>query len=283
MNRLIIFMLMLGAGRLEAGHLTMALQKALDLKLVNVKALGIGGHSGECIRMEFKNFGKDSLMIMIEAGRRLDSKVERYQDILIVKDQLIVLAPKQTKSTLVKGYCCQSSNASPISNSVYDVGKMADSNLVKVARLISDGEFTQELEQQAVWAISDGHSAAMIASKDDSLASILRIMVAALKGEELPWYIVFNRTHVYSNGMISRNPIALRGTVNFVNEKDCYATLSIYNEKGVQVGFTKSEWVKAAAAQDYQLDIPVRGLEKGKYTLEIKTPGKTLASREFEI
>ena len=78
-------------------------------------------------------------------------------------------------------------------------------------------------------------------------------------------------------------PLYLRGKLNYSNDKENYVSLYVYNEKGIPVCQIKSEWLTPCADKDYNLNIPVKGLAKGKYTIELKTPEKQLAKQEFEI
>lgn len=45
-----------------------------------------------------KNLTKDSLIILIEAGRKLNSLDDNYQDILIVKEELLGLRLSEEKA-----------------------------------------------------------------------------------------------------------------------------------------------------------------------------------------
>ena len=82
---------------LGANHLRMNLQNALDKKLVEAKVISLGGYQGFCINMALKNLTKDSLILLVEAGRRLNSLDDKNQDILIVKEQIIALKNKELK------------------------------------------------------------------------------------------------------------------------------------------------------------------------------------------
>lgn len=268
---------------LEARHLKLNLQKALELKLVKAKASGLGGYQGYCVNIDLKNLTKDSLMVVVEAGRRLNSVDDKMQDILIVKEELINLKNSEQKIFKVKGYCCQASNFAPSPNASYDINKLADSNLVKLARFLSLGKFEASTEQQAIWSISDKKPTASISGINDTLLLPLKQLVCNIKGEVMPWYNLSSGTFVYSNGSICNYAIALRGKLSYSSDTEEYATLYVFNAKGQQVCMVKSEWIKQGQNKDYPLNIPVKGLDKGKYTIALLSPQKELAKKEFEI
>lgn len=269
--------------QLNANHQEMKLQKALDQKLVKAEVKSLGGYQGYCIMLTLKNLGKDSLRIILEPGRRLNSVDDKNQDILVTKEEIIVLQKFENRSVNVKGYCCQASNFSPSTGAKYDINKMADPSLVSLAQYLNACTLDANTEQQAIWAISDKKSTANVASMNDSLLLPLKQLVANLKGEKLPWYSLITKTYLYSSGRMDTYPLYLRGKLNYSNDKENYVSLYVYNEKGLPVCQIKSEWITPCSDKDYNLNIPVKGLAKGKYTIELKTPEKQLAKQEFEI
>jgi hypothetical protein len=269
--------------KLTANNKQLTLQQALDLKYVKAEANSLGGYQGYCIQLQVKNLSKESLCITVEAGRRLNSLDDQYQDILIVSEEIIVLNVKEQKSVSVKGYCCQAANRCPAKQSKYDINKLADSNLVKVAKYLSANEFDQSAEQEAVWAVSDNRPAANIATMNDSLLQPLRETIAGLKGEVLPWYRIISKRYVTRLGTIISIPYHLQGELFYSNPTDDYVTLSVKNEDGLPVCLIKTQWLKLEMNAVYKLDLPIGGLEKGKYVVELKAGERELSRREFVL
>lgn len=267
----------------QAKHQKMSLQKALDLKLVKAEARSLGGYQGFCVKMNLKNLTSDSLIVIVEAGRRLNSLDDKNQDILITQQEIIAMMKLQERTFNVKGYCCQANNHSPFAGAKYDVNKLADSNLVSLARYLNTSKFESDVEQQAIWAVSDKKSSANIASVNDSLLLPLKQLVANLKGEKLPWYSLITKTVLYAGGDMKTYPLYLRGKLNYSNDKEDYVSLYVFDESGLPVCEIKSQWLLPCVNKDYELNIPVKGLAKGKYSIELKTPEKQLAKQEFEI
>jgi hypothetical protein len=261
----------------------MNLQRALDLKLVNAQVKSLGGYRGRCIQMTLKNLGQDSLIIFVEAGRRLNSVNDKQQDILITAQQTIVLRKLESKSFAVEGFCCQASNHSPIKDAAYTINKMADSSLVKLACFLNENKTDPHLAQQAIWSISDNKPVSCISSIWDTVPSDIKTLVCVLKGAKMPWYSLITKTFVYSNGAMQTSPVWLRGQLIFDNDKKCYTTMHVVDENGFEVCHIIQQWSYPGAAQAYSLNIPLRGLPKGKYKVELISNEKQLAVREFEI
>lgn len=280
-RKIIGIILMLIAINMQ-GHERMSLQKALDQKLVEAVAKSLGGHQGPCIHMELKNLTARPLNIVVEAGRRLNSLNDAEQDILITKEQLIALREHEHRSFQVKGFCCQSSHLSPSPGARYGVNKMADSSLVTLARYLSSHKLESSAEQMAVWAISNKLSSANIAAETDSSLLGLKQLVCRLKQEVMPWYSFICKTVVFRSGVMETYPLWLRGQLDFTNDAYSYTTLHVLNEAGMEVCYILEQWT-APGAQAYSLNLPVKGLAKGKYRIELKNSQKQLAVKEFEI
>lgn len=267
---------------MNAKHQKLKLQNALDAKCVKANAVSLGGYQDYCINMHLMNLSSDSLIVIIEAGRRLNSLDEKDQDILVTKEAIIVLKKQEEKWVPLFGFCCQANNHSPKKNAKYDVSRMGDSNLVRLAGFLNSGKFDNHVTQQAIWAISDNQSSAQVTSKNDSALFPLRRLVCALKGEQLPWYTIKSQTMVYTSGAMINFPVELNGKLHYKNDKESYTTLHVLNSKGVEVCKIIKQWTQAGEA-DYDLSIPLKGLTKGKYTIELKSQEKDLAKQQFEI
>ncbi len=110
-----------------------SIEDAAKKGLIKLSIKAKGGYTGEVIEMKIKNLTNRKLELNIEAGRILDSKKNVEQDILVTKKEDFFVIANQLKTLNVFGMCCQAHNAAPQNNSDYAVGKLADSNLIKLA------------------------------------------------------------------------------------------------------------------------------------------------------
>lgn len=208
-----------------------SIQNAFDRKYISAKAICKGGLE---LNYSVSNLLQDSLVVVIPAGWRFNSDAGKddYQDILITKPELLVMRGKETKKFDIKGYCCEATKAGPIEGAKYTLGKLADSNLVSLARYLSLQKFDSNTEQNSVWAVSDNESTANITSNNDSLASTLRNYVSVLKGEPLPWYTLLKRVGVTRNGTVNNAPIKFKANIAYDVPKASYSYCYIIDDKG---------------------------------------------------
>lgn len=260
---------------------TVTLKTALEKKLISAKATCKGGLN---LNYHVQNLTKDSLKIVIPVGWRFNSNDPKndYQDILVTKPEIFVLKTKETKNINIKGYCCELSKMGPQKGAAYTLGKLADSNLVQLARYLYTHPSDQNTEQHAVWAISDKEETANITNPNDSIAEIIRKFVAILKDEPLPWYTLLKKAYVTQMGTVYNLPVKFKADINVPVTKTCYTYCYIINSKGEKISEIFGKWLHPEKT-DYDAMFKLAGFKKGEYTLVVETEGNKLFEREFKI
>ncbi len=265
-----------------AKHVT--LQDAICRKLISGTGKGLGGYQGYCVELQLRSLVPDSLVIAVEPGRRLKAEASEYQDILIVKSESVLLKGKGTATLRVYGFCCERTDSSPPAGSKFALNAMADSNLIKLAAHLNAGHYGDGLTQSAVWAISNGLPTGGICSLDEPAGIDLRRMVSDLKGEEFPWYTIGNHSFVSRAGVIHTIRHSLKGTLNYSLPETKYVSCVARDSTGMPVGIIRSDWLTATRDGQYDLDLPVKTLAAGKYSVELVThSGDVIARRSFEL
>ena len=267
---------------LQAKRNRVTLESALKKNLVKTCLQSKGGHSGFCVNMNIKNTSPDSLEVLIEAGRKLNSIDPTEQDLLVVKEERVALNRGEDKTVTLKSYCCQMSNHSPKPGSSYDLRAVWDTNLVKVARYLNNSNYNSSEEQEAVWAISEGRSAASVTGKDDSTTLQLRRFIASVKGEVLPWYTVSSHTRVQKSGEIVSRAIVLRGLLTCTASVQQYAYMQLLDEDGKIVAQVTGNWYYPGQNEQF-VDLPLNGLVHGNYRLQIVSDKEVILNQKIEI
>ncbi|MGZ3885713.1 MAG: hypothetical protein ACXVDL_15820, partial [Bacteroidia bacterium] len=209
------------------------IDKALEKKMVKAEVTCNGGLS---VSYKLNNQTKEALDIIVPAGWRMNSVKEEYQDILVTREQVLALKPREQKTVMIKGYCCEATHSGPVKGAKYEPGKLAEPHLVLLAKYLNAQHSDENTEQYAVWAISDKRPMANITGANDSLTTLLRNFVAVLKDEPIPWYTLQKRVRINNYGAINEHPVNLKATVNYAVDKTCYAYLYVLDELGNKVG-----------------------------------------------
>jgi hypothetical protein len=264
------------------GKTLASVQKALDKKIITAKALCGGGLT---VSYAVTNLSKDSVTLMLPAGWRFNSNAGKtdYQDILVAHDQLLVLRPKESRAFGIRGYCCEADRACPVKGAPYTVGKMADSSLVKIALFLNAHPADENTEQYAVWSVSNNRPTAEITSGDDSLASLIRTFVAALKHEALPWFTLLKKAQTSSGGQVQEYPVKLKATLSYEAREPGYSYFYVLDSNGIKVGQIIGQWLVPAAKNEYRVNLDLKDFKKGSYKLVLETKASKLIEKEFTI
>ncbi len=266
----------------QAKRNRVTLEYALQKNLVKTCIQALGGHSGYCVSMHVKNTTPDSLEVLIEAGRKLNSVDPNEQDLLVVKEERVALKRGEEKKVVLKSYCCQLANYSPRAGSAFDLKSNWDTSLVKVARFLNNSTYNSSEEQQAVWAISEGRSSASVTGKDDSSTYQLRRFIAAVKGEVLPWYTVLSHTRVQRSGEIISKATGLRGVLTCTASEQQYAYLQLLDENGRLVAPVTGNWYYPGKNEQL-VNLPLDGLAHGQYRLQIVSDKGVILTQKVDI
>lgn len=272
-----LFTLLLSMG-LIAKRTTVPLEKAVKAGLINIKVRGTGIYKGECIKLSLINNKDDSLIIWLEAGRRLDSRNNHEQDILITKDQFFVLGKRQTKDFMASGFCCQLNNHAPGKDSVFFIGKKANPNLSTLAGFCNINKFSINDTQSAVWCVSDKRPLASIPESNE----VLRKFVAKITKEEIPWYQI-EYEKAGSNTQISQTIERISGNIAYTLPKDGSFKIELRNAKGYSVQDFASKKMVEKGNYDYWFDLQVSNFPQGSYFIYIYSGSEIIKKKGFEL
>ena len=261
-----------------------SLQQALTNGYVKVKIKSLGHYQGESTVMEIQNLTKNDLNITVEPGRKLIADKEEFQNLLVVKQQEIIVKANSKTSKNIVGFCCESDDAGPNKDLGYKVNTMADSNLVKLAKYINTNyaQLSTTSVQQAIWAVSNNHGSAAISTLSEKEMS-LKNLVCTIKNEPIPWYIIKQQIFQTPNGMIHLVNDSLYGKMAYTNSDWCYSKLNIYDTKDNAVLISIGNWLQPGSNAIYNVAIPIKNLGKGKYKLTLENDKQVFTQKEIMI
>lgn len=260
----------------------MSVENAIQKNLVNAKIFGKGGHTGDVIKMNLRNNQNHSVFYSVEAGRRLDSKNNSEQDMLVIKSATLALLPNETKTFDIYSMCCQAHKASPDSGSVFTIGKMADTNLVKLAKYIDQNKwYRNSTAQSAVWVVSDDNPIESIGGTDP-VSKLLQKFVSKLTGKSIPKYKIDYEES--NNGIAFYNhPAKISGSFEYETYTNGLVTFGIYDSQGhvVQMFFTDIPRDKGFYVFNYEFK--TSDLPKGDYYARFRFDGQVRKEQKFSF
>jgi hypothetical protein len=178
--------------------------------------------------------------------------------------------------------CCQAHNSAPAERSDYAVGKLADSNLVKLANFIDQNKYyTDYSAQQSVWVISDNNSLASITDGDKEKVSKLQKFVSKITGRIIPPYDITYRSG--SDGSAMGAAFKIEGIFEYSLPMTCHSTMGIYDEQGrlIQLIFKDQQSDKG----EYKLFYTFRtkDVPQGTYYARVEADGMLQKQMKIEF
>lgn len=255
-----------------------SIDKAIKQGLISVDIKGKGGYSGNCAQIKISNKHNDSLYIILEAGRKLNSLNNEEQDLLVTKEQIFKLKGMETKTVDAFGFCCQASNHAPVKDSKFNVGKMGDSALIALAQFCNKNKFSTSDIQSSVWCLSDNHSVAGIPGNNEKL----RKFVAGIKKEEIPWY---QKEYEPSRGnqAFTNKTSKINGNITYSILADGFMSIQLMDANGHLMQKFADKKMVEKGTYDYWFELQVTNWPKGKYFIHIYSGEQLLSKKEFTI
>ena len=267
------------------------INSAVKTGMVQVKINGKGGHSGACVSVHVENLKNKNIRIFFPPGQRLNSVVDAEQDLLIVKEQEVILASKEKKNADIRAFCCQSSNLSPANQSKFTLGKKADENLVKLAEYINKRIIPEPVIQEAVWSVSNNNPVSNVSldytnpilAKMKNNVDELRKFVCTLTKQEDVWYSTPQNRVVNQRRQIVSNPVEVFGSIKYKVKEKSKIHSELINPQG-QIVFQRDGDIELSPGNwDYDFNLKVIGFPPGEYTVKLIAKGELLMEKKFVI
>jgi hypothetical protein len=254
----------------------------LDSKgLIKTKFASTGRYSGNAAVLTLENLSTDTAFVWVEPGRRLDNPDEHKQDILIVKEQKIILLPKQEIRTDIFGFCCQASNGAPVENNEFKIGHMAGGNLQWIANFLNKNPFDITTIQQTVWVFSNNHSAASIITNKDPKIQSLRKTVAEKLNIVIPWYDIHYKKE--NAQVFSGKHERVTGIVKFYSNNNGNILINVRKENGLLMSTVANDIGIYGRSYNFPLDVNVADWDSGKYYVNVYFDGNLKHRQEFQL
>ena len=149
--------LLLAAFLGNGNRLEQTLQEAIDSRTVYTTFTGNEGstHYLKPLQGEIRNLTNKSIYIKVPAGYHFKSTDEDVQDIVITQEELIALAPKETKQVPLSGMCIQHNNIAPNPDDGFKLAGMAQPDVQRLASYLDEKNIQNCQGQQAMWIVAD--------------------------------------------------------------------------------------------------------------------------------
>lgn len=287
MRLFVIAFTLLVAGGLSAQKKSAAPSSLVDLneairqQLVAVEVTGTGGHFGNCIKLVCKNRKDKVLRIRIPQGQFLDPSDSTFQTLVVAEERTLALKVKASGELMLKTYCAQAGDRSPMAGAAFAVGSLASEHLRKLLQFIVEKGKTDNSEAQAaVWCITGGGSPASIG--DPELAKF----TAELMGKAVPVYKIRRKTVEIVPGERAElgKALIVEGNYRYTLEKDEKLLMNLLDAEGKFIKQISKEELMKAGEHRSSFHLEVWNLPPAKYIVRVQTKnGRVIRDIEVEF
>ena len=256
---------------------TTPLIELLEQGRIELSPRGLGGHSGECLKVDVKNRTATSIRTSIPAGWVFVSQEEGVQDLIVVREEVIALVPNGRTTVTCRAFCCEASNSGPGENEVYRKGHPGPEKLATLARFVDSLGYDDGIVQSAIWVLSDGHDIGSLGALDSSANDTLRNKLSALSGQPAPRYSV--RYAEDERMACSGRPASISRVVSVMRGVPDRLTIVVRSDAGRLIQVIQERMPMEAGRAQVPVELNVLDWPKGRYGIYAWTEGGTDVQR----
>lgn len=256
---------------------TTPLLELLEQGRIELSPRGIGGHSGECLKVDVKNRTASPIRTSIPAGWVFVSEVEGVQDLIVVREEAIALTPNGRTTVTCRAFCCEASNSGPGEDERYRKGRPAPEKLATLARFVDSLGYDDGIVQSAVWVLSDNHDIASLGALDSSLNDTLRNKLSALSGQPAPRYSVRYATD--ERMVCSGRPESISRLITVSRSVPDRLTIVVRSDAGRLITVVLDRMPISTGRAQVPVELNVREWPKGRYAIYAWTEGAVEVQR----
>lgn len=262
-------------------RLAIDLAEALAKNFASVEAIGLGGHSGESIKLRVRNTGTKALRLKTPQGQLMEPANTAEQTLVVAETQWATVAPGKAAEMLLKTFCTQAGDLSPNVNAVFSVGLMAPEALCTLLKFLSDQGKTDSPDAQAsVWCVTNRRAVANIGDKQ------LAQFVAALVGKNTPSYTIRRKMEIVRPGQPADlgKAMLVEGNYTYTLDRDEQLYMALHDGEGKFIKQISKVETMTAGEHRSGFHLEVYNIPSGKYIVRVQTKkGKIIKDIEVDF
>lgn len=266
----------------ESNTQQFTLNEAIRSQSITANATSNGKYSGKSVDLVLVNKTKNTLQIRVPAGTIYEPIDAGEQTLIQVEEQMITLAPGATFNGQVGAFCTEASQRCPTASNGFKISETKNPKFNLMFAYLKDKKVSKGTYQDAVWAISDGHSVANIVTELPADVAF-RKEIATITGQRDTWFTSPQNVQVDDRGNFNYETVKISGHLSFTCPAGTKVRQDIHKGNG-EVFFASDKTMTAQASNvNYDFHLSVMGWEKGTYYIRIHDGTRELGKYEFTV
>ncbi|HRO76692.1 MAG TPA: hypothetical protein PLP27_11155 [Crocinitomicaceae bacterium] len=279
MKALILFTLFLLA---SSGVSTLDLTDAVTQKKVTIKS-SFSQLGNDGITLQISNTSAETINLKIASGTLFYPESDDEQVLMNVDEQMIALAPKQSKTVVVDGYCTMLSKNCPSKTNNFKVAKNTQTNLNSFVNFLKTNKVSKENYQSAIWAITDNEDIAAIDPKTEA-DKALRKHIATMTNRKDPWYNRAQNIVATPGVQIERRSANIDGMLEINPATTMEIAVTVEDDKGnIKMQMPKTIRLDKGIQNSFSFNVKVGNWEVGKYHVMLRKVGTKEKIKQFDF
>ena len=251
----------------------MALLEAVSKNLVSFTVeKSPQAYNEKGLTMKLNNKSSKQLIIIIDPALIFGAADSSYQNLIILGNEIVNIAPKQTKNVLIQTYCGNSDKLAPDKNIQYSYKYQADSNLIKTLIFIKKNQVSNTLAQSAVWFFTDSFPNLndIYQYSQQEKSKLLVTFICDLLHVPYPEYF-FEKSIETTPHQVVSSPVILQLSVDIKWEQanKTLLSLSIFNDKNAKIESYFELKEMKAGRYELHASFKTSAYPKGNYTVRL--------------
>jgi hypothetical protein len=250
--------------------------KGLQSKQITlVKTASNGGYMGKCLSVSLKNNTTAPIMVKMDPALIFTPLENKYQHLVSVGEEAIVLNPGETKTEKLQTFCGKAPASSPKDSLNYKFWKQGSPEMVLASRYIREHALYSSIGQHAVWMFTNNHCLRNVYSfgPDEAKGKLFVEYLAKITHQSVPEYFTFHKINTIdtSGPVYDRQTSTIIVNVEWKGEFSRNIRVAILDEnKKVYKEITDGEVISSNGDHKISVIIDPKKTPKGVYYVQLK-------------
>jgi hypothetical protein len=265
------------------GTKILALKDAINQKKVTSKIVGYSGspHYSQPAKIQVTNNTNEKIALKIVNGQKLVSDPEGVQDLIVVKNEMIVLAAKETKEVILHAMCIQHNNSGPNKSTSYELGAIAEGPMKSLTKEIQKRSDYNTLGQYSIWTISDDEDLSTIAGYDEATVDHYQKFVSNLTGKPIPKKDTVDYLTNYNKPTLMKRTVG--GSFDYGLVKESSVTIGMFDKDDIIVRELLNESNVAKGDHDFDFEFDATAFNDDVYYIRLIIDGRIKLGYTMEM
>ncbi len=248
-----------------------SLKRAMGAKLVSISAVSVGGYCEKSLSVTLTNNTEKEINIDIDPALIFAPADTQYQNLVLLGNEQIVLAPAEQKSITLQTYCGKSYARCPARGITYKYLKQGDSGMIRTLDYVKNRSINNMLAQRAVWTFTNGHCISTIYQHDNpGMSEEFVKYVASLRKTKIPEYFTEYKLNSRANQpVIMTNQEKVYVNLHWGHDGYKHMYVSIFKENGELYKEISADQVIDKNGYRVSVEFDPRRDPKGMYTVQV--------------